>query len=174
MFTTHGVDLAIHRETGEVRVLRYAACQDVGRALNPAAVRGQMSGGIAMGVGQALLERMAFGPGGAPTNTTMLDYHVPTSLDAPADPVLIVLESGGGRGPFGSKGVGEASAVAAPIAIANALHDALGVQVSAIPAAAEDLARLLEERDDAPPAASSRRAAAGASPPAPSWGRVSA
>jgi len=146
MFATHGVDLMVHRATGEVRILRYVACQDVGKALNPEAVRGQMLGSIAMGVGQALFEKMTFDEGGAPRNGTMLDYHIPTSLDAPADPVLIVLESGGGRGPLGSKGVGEAGAVASPIAVANALYDALGVQVAAIPVTAEDLARSIEGR----------------------------
>lgn len=146
MFASHGVDLAVNRSTGEVKILRYAACQDVGKAQNPAAVRGQILGSIAMGIGQALLEKMVIERGEV-KNATMLDYHVPTALDVPVDPVVIILESGGGRGPGGAKGVGEAGAVAAPIAIANALYDALGVQVTAIPVTPEDIVKAALARD---------------------------
>jgi CO/xanthine dehydrogenase Mo-binding subunit len=138
MFASHGVDLAVNRSTGQVKILRYVACQDVGKALNLAVVRGQIIGSVAMGLGQALLEKMVVS-GGEVKNATMLDYHVPTALDVPEDPIVIILESGGGHGPSGAKGVGEAGAVAAPIAIANALYDALGVQLTAIPATPEDI-----------------------------------
>jgi CO/xanthine dehydrogenase Mo-binding subunit len=138
MFATHGVDLAVNPQTGEVRILRYVACQDVGKAMNPVSIRGQILGSIAMGMGQALMEKM-FVENGAVKNVTMHDYLLPTMLDVPADPEVIILESGDGRGPEGAKGVGEAGAVAAPAAIVHALFDALGTQFS-IPVTPEDLA----------------------------------
>jgi len=138
MFASHGVDLAVNPETGEVKIQRYVACQDVGKAMNPATIRGQILGSIAMGLGQALMEKM-FVENGAVKNVSMHDYLLPSILDVPVDPEIIILESGDGRGPNGAKGVGEAGAVATPIAIAHALFDALGTQF-AIPVTPEDLA----------------------------------
>jgi len=138
MFASHGVDLAVNPETGEVKILRYVVCQDVGKAINPAIIRGQILGSIAMGLGQAIMEKM-FVENGAVQNDTMHDYLLPSMLDVPVDPEIIILESGDGRGPNGAKGVGEAGAVAAPAAIAHALFDALGTQF-AIPVTPEDLA----------------------------------
>jgi CO/xanthine dehydrogenase Mo-binding subunit/aerobic-type carbon monoxide dehydrogenase small subunit (CoxS/CutS family) len=137
MYASHGVDLTVNRETGEVKILHYVACHDVGKALNPAAVRGQILGSIAMGLGQAIMEKM-FVENGAVKNVTMHDYLLPSMLDVPLDPEIIILESEDGRGPAGAKGVAEAGAVAAPAAIAHALFDALGTQF-AIPVTPEDL-----------------------------------
>jgi CO/xanthine dehydrogenase Mo-binding subunit len=142
MIASHGCDLEVDDQTGQVTILRYVACQDVGRALNPEIIRGQLLGSIAMGVGQALLEKL-FRADGAVQNPLLHDYLVPTSLDVPVAPIIEILESGDGLGPHGAKGCGEASAVAAPIAIANALYDALGVQPTCIPATPEDLLALL-------------------------------
>lgn len=139
MFATHGVDLAVNPETGEVKILHYVACQDVGNALNPTAIRGQILGAIAMGLGQALMEK-AFVKDGAVQNVSMHDYLLPSMLDVPVDPEVILLESGDGRGPAGAKGVGEAGAVASPVAITHALFDALGVQF-AIPVTPEELSQ---------------------------------
>jgi xanthine dehydrogenase molybdenum-binding subunit len=142
MIASHGCDLAVDEQTGRVTILRYVACQDVGRAINPEMVRGQLLGSIAMGVGQALLEKV-FRAKGAVQNPLLHDYLVPTSLDVPVAPIIEILESGDGFGPHGAKGCGEASAVAAPITIANALYDALGAQPTCIPATPEDLVALL-------------------------------
>jgi CO/xanthine dehydrogenase Mo-binding subunit len=138
MQASHGCDVAVHRDTGEVRILRYVACHDVGRALDPIAIRGQILGGIAMGVGQALWEHIVVERGQVQT-VGLHEYLVPTALDVPRDVKIEILESGGGLGPDGAKGVGEAAAVAAPIAVANALYDALGVQLTCIPATPEDI-----------------------------------
>jgi CO/xanthine dehydrogenase Mo-binding subunit len=141
MFAVHAVDLELDIETGLVTILRYVGCQDVGRTFNPEIVRGQIIGSIAMGVAQALHERVVT-RGGAVENDRLHDYLIPTSLDAPAAPITILLESGDGQGPGGAKGCGEVGTVAAPCAIANALHDALGVQLD-IPATPDEiLARL--------------------------------
>jgi CO/xanthine dehydrogenase Mo-binding subunit len=142
---THVVDLAVHPESGKVRILGYLACHDLGRVLSPRIVRGQILGGIAMGVGQALLERLPVS-GGRVQSTGLRDYLVPTSLDVPADVRLELLELGDGLGPGGAKGIGEAPAVAAPAAIANALYDALGEQVPEIPVSPELIARLARQQ----------------------------
>jgi CO/xanthine dehydrogenase Mo-binding subunit len=142
MFASHGCDLAVDEQTGQVTILRYVACQDVGRALNPEIVRGQLLGSVAMGVGQALMEKV-FLVDGAVQNALLHDYLVPTCLDVPAAPIVEILESGDGFGPSGAKGCGEAGAVAAPITIANALYDALGAQPTRIPATPEDLLALI-------------------------------
>ena len=149
MLAVHGVDLELDVATGLVTVLRYVGCQDVGHVANPEIVRGQVIGSIAMGVAQALSERVVIAggvaggvAGGAVENDRLHDYLVPTSLDAPAAPILVMLESGGGLGPSGAKGCGEVGTVAAPCAIAAALYDALGVQLD-IPATPDEiLARL--------------------------------
>jgi CO/xanthine dehydrogenase Mo-binding subunit/aerobic-type carbon monoxide dehydrogenase small subunit (CoxS/CutS family) len=147
MLAVHGVDLAIDIETGLVTILRYAGCQDVGHLANPEIVRGQVIGSIAMGVAQALSERIVIAggaaggaAGGVVENARLHDYLVPTALDAPAAPILVMLESGSGLGPAGAKGCGEVGTVAAPCAIAAALHDALGVQLD-IPATPDEILR---------------------------------
>jgi len=133
MPATHVCDLAVHPESGEVRILRYVACHDLGRVFSPRIVRGQILGGIGMGVGQALLERLRVTDGRV-TSSGLRDYLVPTSLDVPADVEIRLLELKDGIGPYGGKGIGEAAAVAAPPAIANALYEALGTQITEIPA----------------------------------------
>ena len=138
MFATHGCDLAVHPETGEVRILRYVACQDVGHALDPETVRGQIIGGVAMGIGQTLYEHLGQ-PGGKVDVVGLHDYHVVTSLDAPQGIEVINLETGTGFGPHGGKGVGETGCVAAPPAVANALYDALGTQVTHICVSPEEI-----------------------------------
>jgi CO/xanthine dehydrogenase Mo-binding subunit len=138
MYASHGCDIAVHPETGEVQILRYVACQDVGRILNPETIRGQIIGGIAMGLGQALWENIVMDHGRVQT-VGLHDYLVPTSLEIPRDIEVELLESADGLGPGGAKGVAEAAAVAAPSAMAHALYDALGRQPSHIPMTPEDI-----------------------------------
>jgi CO/xanthine dehydrogenase Mo-binding subunit/aerobic-type carbon monoxide dehydrogenase small subunit (CoxS/CutS family) len=142
MYASHGCDLAVNRETGEVRILRYVACHDVGKALDPETIRGQVLGGVVMGVGQALSEHLVTTQGSV-QNAGLHDYLIPTSLDAPADVQVELVASGAGLGPEGARGIGESGAVAAPIAIANALYDALGVQLPTITATPEDIVNLV-------------------------------
>ncbi len=142
---THACDLAVDPDTGEVRILGYAACHDVGRAFNPETIRGQVYGGIAMGIGQALYEHLVVEQGQVKTQG-LHEYLVPTSLDVPGNVSIILLESGEGLGPGGAKGVGEGAAVAAPNVVANALYDALGVQLHTIPATPEAIAEAARRR----------------------------
>ncbi len=144
MDATHGCDLEINRATGEVRILNYVACHDVGYAFNREAVRGQILGGTMMGIGQALLEDVR-SVNGKVVNLGFHDYLVPTALEMPANIEVEILESGSGVGPNGSKGIGESAAVAAPIAIANALYDALGIQTTRTPSTPEDIVNMLAQ-----------------------------
>jgi nicotinate dehydrogenase large molybdopterin subunit len=145
MDATHGCDLEINPATGEVRILNYIACHDVGYAFNREAVRGQILGGTMMGVGQALLEQVR-SVDGKVINVGLHDYLVPTALEMPAKLEVEILESGSGIGPNGSKGVGESAAVAAPIAISNALYDALGVQPRQTPTTPEDIVEIISHK----------------------------
>jgi CO/xanthine dehydrogenase Mo-binding subunit len=114
--------------TGEVRVCRIVAAHDVGRAIHPRNVEGQIQGGAAMGLGFALMEE--FMPG---KTISMGDYHIPTSLDVP-EIVPLILEEPEPTGPFGAKGVGEPALIPTAPAIVNAIADAVGARIYALPA----------------------------------------
>lgn len=141
MFASHGCDLAVHPQTGEVRILRYVACQDVGKAHDIETIRGQIIGGVAMGIGQALWESIPTADGRVMLNG-LHQYGVGTALDVPAEIDVVLLESGSGLGPGGAKGVGEVGAVAAPVAVANALFDALGAQIDQITVTPEQISEI--------------------------------
>jgi CO/xanthine dehydrogenase Mo-binding subunit len=128
----HLAHVRVDRETGEVEVLGYAIAQDVGRAINPALVEGQMRGGVAQGIGWALFEQLEHDEDGQLVTSTFLDYAIPTAERVPAIDTLIV-EVPAPDGPFGAKGVGEAPVVAAPAAIANAVAAATGVRFRELP-----------------------------------------
>lgn len=139
MLATHACWVAVDTTTGLVRVLKYAACQDVGVVHHPAIVKGQILGGIAMGIGQALSESMGM-ERGIPAVRSLHDYHVVGPMDMP-EVHMELLESGTGLGPRGAKGVGEVGAVAAPIAVANAVYDAIGQQLCVITTTPEEVVR---------------------------------
>jgi CO/xanthine dehydrogenase Mo-binding subunit len=132
MFTAHVAKVAVDPETGEVRVLDYVAAQDVGRAINPAEVDGQIHGGIVQGIGWALLEGMTYDESGQLLTSTLMDYALPHSQDAPAITSLIV-EVPSELGPYGAKGVGEPPVVPVAAAIANAIKDAVGARLTELP-----------------------------------------
>jgi len=129
----------VDTETGEVTVLKSAAAHDVGRAINPAAVQGQIQGGAAQGMGYALLEDFVVEQGVTKT-PSLSEYLIPTAKDFP-DTEPIIMESGTGVGPFGAKGIGEPALTPAAPAVANAVADAIGVRVHALPITPE---RVLE------------------------------
>jgi CO/xanthine dehydrogenase Mo-binding subunit len=130
-FGAHAVEVAVDTETGEIELLKSAACHDVGRAINPAAVRGQIAGGSHQGLGYALMEEYVVEKGMTKT-PSLAEYLIPTSCDFPATEV-IVLESGTGVGPFGAKGIGEPALTPAAPAVANAVADALGARIFSLP-----------------------------------------
>jgi CO/xanthine dehydrogenase Mo-binding subunit len=133
MFTVHLARVRVDPETGEWRLLAYAAIQDVGRALNPPEVRGQVHGGAVQGLGRALGEELFWDAGGQLRTGTFIDYGMPT-IDQIPDIGVELVEVPSAYGPFGAKGVGEPPAVPGPAAIANAIRAACGVRMTEMPA----------------------------------------
>ncbi len=131
-FAAHLAKVAVDPETGEVRVLDYVAAQDVGRAINPAEVEGQIHGGVVQGIGWALFEEMVYDESGQALTATLMDYALPLGKDVPTiTPLLVEVPSE--LGPFGARGVGEPPVVPVAAAIANAIKDAVGVRMTQLP-----------------------------------------
>jgi CO/xanthine dehydrogenase Mo-binding subunit len=134
-FATHLAEVEVDIETGKVKVLRVVACHDVGRAIHPNNVIGQIIGGVAMGVGFALMEE--YDPG---RTISFVNYLIPTSKDIP-EVIPILVEDQEPSGPFGAKGVGEPALIPSAPAILNAIADAIGERIYHLPA---NLERVLE------------------------------
>ncbi len=134
-FATHLAEVEVDTETGKVKVIRIVACHDVGKAINPKNVIGQITGGIAMGLGFALMEE--YKPG---EKTSFVNYLLPTSKDIP-EVIPILVEDEEPTGPFGAKGVGEPALIPSAPAILNAIADAIGERIYHLPA---NLERVLE------------------------------
>jgi CO/xanthine dehydrogenase Mo-binding subunit len=141
-FGAYAVEVAVDTETGEVNVLKSVACHDVGRAINPAAVDGQIQGGTAQGLGYALTEDFVVRQGVTLT-PSLSEYLIPTTCDFPTTR-SIILESGTGVGPFGAKGIGEPAVTAVAPAVANAVADAIGLRIYEIPLTPERILRALD------------------------------
>jgi xanthine dehydrogenase D subunit len=142
MFVAQRAVVDVDPEVGLCRVAQVATAQDVGRAINPLQVHGQIEGAVAQGVGLATMEEMQV-RGGLIRNASFTDYLLPTALDMPAVESVLVEEQEPGA-PYGLKGVGEPPAVASPAAIAAALRDATGLRLGRIPVRPEELAGLTE------------------------------
>ena len=131
-FAVHIVDLEVDPDTGKVDILRYTALQDAGKAIHPSYVEGQIQGGVAQGIGWALNEEYFFDQNGHMANSSFLDYRMPTSLDLPMIDTVIV-EVANPTHPYGVRGVGEVPIVPPMAAIANAIHNAVGVRMTSLP-----------------------------------------
>jgi CO/xanthine dehydrogenase Mo-binding subunit len=129
---THIVDLEVDPATGKTDVLRYTAIQDVGKAIHPAYVEGQMEGGAAQGIGWALNEEYFMSDDGVMENSSFLDYRMPTSLDLPLIETILV-EVPSPFHPYGVRGVGEVSLSPPIAAVRNAIYDAMGVYMYETP-----------------------------------------
>jgi CO/xanthine dehydrogenase Mo-binding subunit len=125
-------DVEVDPETGKVTVLRFTSVQDVGKAIHPSYVEGQMQGGSVQGIGWALNEEYYMSADGTMLNSSFLDYRMPTTLDLPMIDTAIVEVPNEGH-PFGVRGVGEANIVPPPAAIANAIYRAAGVRMRRLP-----------------------------------------
>jgi selenium-dependent xanthine dehydrogenase len=141
-FAAHAALVEVHLPSGKTRVLKVVAAHDVGRAINPLALKGQVEGGIVMGMGQALSERFAVEEG-MPTTRGLADYQIPTSLDAP-EIISYTVEEELTSGPFGAKGMGELSSIPIIPAITNAIYNAVGVRVTHIPVDGQALAEAIK------------------------------
>ena len=144
-FHAHAVDLSVDAETGEVTIHKYVVAQDVGFALNPTYIEGQIEGGVAQGLGQTLSEEIVYRDGRV-LNANLTDYKMPTTLDVPRIESILV-EHPGRVGPFGAKGVGEPPNIEPPAAVANAIAAAVGTRITALPITAERIVRGLS-RDE--------------------------
>ncbi|MFC2008426.1 xanthine dehydrogenase family protein molybdopterin-binding subunit, partial [Chloroflexota bacterium] len=144
---THAVQVEVDPGTGYVRLLRYFACHDVGFALNPQNVEGQIEGGIGFGVGYALLEEVAIKEGRT-LNPDLTDYRLPTSDDL-VDIDTEIVEIPSITGPFGVKGLGEATNVPVASAIANAVYNAVGVRITQLPLTPEKVFQAIQRKLEA-------------------------
>ena len=131
-FAGNIVDVEVDPETGKVTLLRFTAVQDVGKAIHPSYVEGQMQGGSVQGIGWGLNEEYYMSAEGTMMNSSLLDYRMPTTLDVPMIDTVIVEVPNPGH-PFGARGVGEANIIPPPAAIANAIHHAVGVRMNRLP-----------------------------------------
>ena len=133
-FGTHLCDVEVDLDTGKVRVLRYVAAHDVGRAINPRSVEGQISGAVVQGLGMALLEETLLDPHlGAYVNHDLAMYHVATNADVGEIDVTWIDEEDLHVNPMGAKGIGEIGIVGTAAAVANAVYNATGVRVRDLP-----------------------------------------
>lgn len=131
IYLAQGVEIEVDPESGLIKVVKLVGAYDCGKAINPLAARGQLMGGIMMGVGLSLYEEMVY-ENGQITNPTFMDYMIPTISEAPSMEIILV-ENPHPLGPYGAKGVGEASIVPIPAAIANALYNATGIRMKEPP-----------------------------------------
>lgn len=139
-FSAHIAHVRVDVETGNVELLGYVASQDVGRALNPAAVEGQIIGAVVQGIGWGLYEQLVHDADGQVLSGSLMDYVLPKADVAPHIETLLV-EVPSPEGPFGARGVGEPPVIPVAGAIANAIHHATGVRSTAIPITSERLWR---------------------------------
>ena len=143
--------IEVDPETGEVTLHDFVVVQDVGRAINPLGVEGQMQGGAVQSLGMALTEALTYDDRGRLTNPSLLDYRTLTAADLP-DIETIIVEKPAPAGPFGARGVGEPPIVPGPAAVANAIEDAIGVRLTETPLTPERIALASLARDPGPAA----------------------
>jgi carbon-monoxide dehydrogenase large subunit len=139
----------VDRDTGGVTVERYVIGYDVGRAINPMLVGGQIAGGFMQGLGGALLEEFRYSERGDPLSVTFADYLMPTALETPPLDILLTEDFPTDRNPLGIKGAGESGITAVGAALANAIEDAIGIpgSITELPITPQRLKAIL----DAPP-----------------------
>ena len=131
-FSAQFCDVEVDPDTGYVKILRYVAAQDVGRAIHPDYCEGQIHGGVVQGIGWALNEEYIYDRDGRLENPGFLDYRIPVASDVPMIEAILV-EVPNPKHPYGVKGVAEANIVPPMAAIANALHNATGLRLTELP-----------------------------------------
>ena len=151
-FATHICDVEVDKVTGAVKILRYTAFQDVGRAIHPAYVEGQIQGGVTQGIGWALNEEYIYDKDGRLENPGFLDYRVPVASDLPMIDAVII-EVPNPRHPFGARGVGEVPIVPPMAAVANAINDAIGIRLRDLPMSPPRLRAAIDAQQELPRAA---------------------
>ena len=155
-FAVHLCDIELDPQTGRSTVLRYTAAQDVGRAIHPSYVEGQVQGGAAQGIGWALNEAYVYDDQGVLLNPGFLDYRMPVASDLPMIDTILIETAPNARHPYGAKGVGEAPIVPPLAAVANAISHVVGMRMNELPLSPP---RVLDAIDAAAAAARSAKAA---------------
>ena len=153
-FNAQLVEVEVDRETGEVRIVRLVVIQDVGRAINPLAVHGQLMGGATQGVGWALYEKMSYDDNGQLLSGSFMDYAIPSATQTAHTIETILVEVPSDFGPFGIRGVGEPPIIPTAAAVANAIAHATGVRLSELPMTPPQVLAALIRSDKAAPNAS--------------------
>ncbi|MCG3211942.1 MAG: putative xanthine dehydrogenase molybdenum-binding subunit XdhA [Anaerolineae bacterium] len=147
-FAAHFAEVEVDTETGQIEVKQVVAVHEVGRAINPKGVEGQIEGGIQQGIGHTLTEDLVVDPRtGRALNASFVDYKMPLAMDMPRIKTIILEVSPDIGGPFGAKGVGEDPIMAIGPAIANAVHDAIGVRFTELPITPEKVLRALRQKE---------------------------
>jgi CO/xanthine dehydrogenase Mo-binding subunit len=141
------VKVSVERDSGKVWLTRVAESLDVGKAINPMAIEGQMEGGSAQGLGWGLWEAMYYAKDGRNLNAGFLDYHIPTALDLP-DIETVIIEVPTDNGPFGAKGVGEPPITPGIAAVQEAINDAVGIELHEVPFTPERVRAALREQSN--------------------------
>lgn len=152
VFGTQIVDVEVDTHTGEVQVLSVVAAHDVGRAVNPQGVEGQIQGGVVMGIGYGIMEEYVLEEG-EPKTHGFSKYILPTALDIP-DITSLIIEDADPHSPIGAKGIGEPAMLATAPAIVNAIHDAIGVRITELPATPERVLEAIRKKNQNVPSAS--------------------
>jgi CO/xanthine dehydrogenase Mo-binding subunit len=143
-WATQVAEVDVDVETGEVRLTKVYAAQDVGRAINPLAIEGQIEGGVVMAQGWALLEEFIQKEGYLVTKS-YADYMIPTAFDIPDEITSVIVEVPDPLSPYGAKGIGEMTMMLLAPAIVDAIHDATGIWFDKIPVRAEDVLLALKK-----------------------------
>ena len=134
------------KETGILKILDYLVTEDVGRKINPMIIEGQMAGGLAQGIGGALLEEFVYDADGQPLATSFMDYLIPTAKEVPKAQFISTEDFPTPLNPLGVKGAGEGGITAAGAALANAVSNALDVEVTKLPLRPDYLLELVNKR----------------------------
>jgi carbon-monoxide dehydrogenase large subunit len=145
-YGVHVAAVRVDAETGGVAIERYVMAYDIGKAVNPKLVEGQIAGGLAQGLGGALLEEFLYDENGEPLSVTFADYLMPTAREVPPSTILITEDAPSPLNPLGLKGAGEGGANPVGAVIASAIDDAIGISgaVTALPVTPQRLRALLK------------------------------
>ena len=155
-FNCTAVEVEVDRDTGDVLVTRHVTVSDVGKALNPAQVRGQDEGAAIMGLGHTLMEHYIFDDEGRIRNLGAIDYRIPTTKDLPLSIESEIVENGDGPGPYGAKGMSEGALLPVAPAVAAAVRDATGVVIRDLPLTPERVWKALHPTAEVEPSADER------------------
>jgi carbon-monoxide dehydrogenase large subunit len=144
-YGVHVAAVEVDKETGKIDILDYLVTEDVGRKINPMIIEGQMAGGLAQGIGGALLEEFVYDEEGQPLATSFMDYLLPTAMEMPKAQLISTEDFPSPHNPLGVKGAGEGGITAAGAALANAVSNALGVEVTKLPLKPEYILELVRK-----------------------------